>query len=91
MILNRYSFLVSFLLFAFSFSLSAQMPGSDPRSCQDDAMISLAFSGETELSTCTDDDTMDRIRFQVRPFRQAFAYIVVDADDIIVSIGSVTS
>lgn len=63
------------------------MPGADPRSCQEDAMISLAFSGETELSTCTDDDTMDRIRFQVRPFRQAFAYVVVDSDDIIVSIG----
>jgi len=84
MLFNRYSFLVSLLLVVFSFSLSAQ---NGVRQCQDDAMISLAFSGETELSTCTDDDIMDRVRFQVRPFRQAFAYIVVDADDIIVLIG----
>ncbi|MEM9929367.1 MAG: hypothetical protein AAF840_06090, partial [Bacteroidota bacterium] len=83
--------LVSHLLFCSLLLLTttqllAQGPG-DRRPCQEDGFISLAFSGETELNTCTDDDVMDRIRFQVLPFRQAFAYIVVDENDIILSIG----
>ncbi|MEL7162342.1 MAG: hypothetical protein AAFN92_16410, partial [Bacteroidota bacterium] len=83
-----YAGLIGSLLFLLSSSLNAQNPNvSDPRSCQDDAEVSLAFSGETTLNTCTDDDIMDRVRFQVRPFRQAFAYVVVDANDIIQSIG----
>ena len=66
---------------------SAQMPGGGSRSCQEDSRISVAFSGITEITTCTDDGVNDRIRFQVVDFRQAFAYVVVDANDIILSIG----
>jgi hypothetical protein len=76
---------ISFLL---SFSLLAQNPGSpNLRQCQDDGIISIAFSGATEITTCSDDEVTDRIRFQVRPFFQAFAYLVVDEGDIIQYIG----
>ncbi|MFK8163428.1 MAG: T9SS type A sorting domain-containing protein [Lewinella sp.] len=69
-------------------TIFAQDPGSgDRRPCQEDAIVSLAFSGATELNTCTDDDIMDRIRFQVNNFNQAYAYVVVDQGDIIRSIG----
>lgn len=72
------------LLLLPAFSLFAQTPtGGDNRRCVDDARISLAFSGDTVRATCVDDDVMDRLRFQVDNFRQAFAYIVVDADDIV--------
>ncbi|MEM6772991.1 MAG: hypothetical protein AAF597_20595, partial [Bacteroidota bacterium] len=88
MLKHLYVSLLSSLFFLFSLSLFAQNPNiTDPRRCQQDAIVSVAFSGDTEISTCTDDDVMDRIRFQVKPFRQAFAYVVVDADDIIQSIG----
>ena len=80
------SFLVFFCAFL-STSLSAQMPTIDNRPCQENATISLAFSGATAISTCTDDDVTDRIRFQVVPFRQAHAYVVVDAADVIQYIG----
>lgn len=60
---------------------------TDNRRCQEDGRISLAFSGDTTLNTCIDDEVMDRLRFQVVPFRQAFAYIVVDANDIVQSVG----
>ncbi len=76
-----------FALFISPAPASAQMPGSGNRNCQQDSRISIAFSGETSRSTCTDDDINDRIRFQVEDFRQAFAYVVVDANDIILSIG----
>lgn len=67
-----------------SLLISAQNPNSpDDFPCQRDARISLAFSGDTTLSTCTDDNILDRIRFQVRPFRQAHVYMVVDDQDII--------
>lgn len=80
------SFLV--LSFLLSSSLPAQNPGSpNLRQCQDDGVISVAFSGATEIATCSDDEVMDRVRFQVRPFFQAFAYVVVDESDIIRYIG----
>jgi len=87
--LNKLYTTFSFLLLALflSFSLIAQMPTGNQRQCQDDGMISVAFSGATEIATCTDDDNMDRIRFQVQPFFQAFAYVVVDDRDIIRYIG----
>lgn len=72
------------LISVFSLSLFAQTPTpGDNRRCVDDARISLAFSGDTVRNTCIDDEVMDRLRFQVDNFRQAFAYIVVDANDII--------
>lgn len=71
-----------------SSTIFAQNPGIiDNRPCQEDGVISLAFSGDTIINTCTDDEVTDRLRFQVRPFRQAFAYVVVDEGDIIRSIG----
>lgn len=80
--------LLALLLSLFSLSLVAQSPtGGDNRPCQEDARISLAFSGDTIRGTCVDDDVMDRLRFQVQPFRQAFAYVVVDANDVIQSVG----
>lgn len=79
--------LLALLLSLYSFSLFAQTPSGDNRVCQEDARISLAFSGDTVRNTCVDDDVMDRLRFQVQPFRQAFAYVVVDANDIIQSVG----
>jgi len=86
---NYYTHVLLCLFCAFlTTNLSAQNPGTtDNRPCQDDGVISLAFSGATSLSTCTDDDVMDRIRFQVRPFRQAFAYFVVDEANVIQYIG----
>lgn len=88
MLKHLYVSLLSSFFFFFSLTLFAQNPNiSDPRRCQEDAIVSVAFSGATSINTCTDDDVMDRIRFQVKPFRQAFAYVVVDADDIIQSIG----
>jgi hypothetical protein len=89
MLKHFYSGLLLSVLFALTTQTAlAQTPNSSSsRRCQDNSEISVAFSGETEIATCTDDEVMDRIRFQVVPFRQAFAYVVVDADDIIVSIG----
>jgi hypothetical protein len=82
------AFRLLFCTLLLSTTIFAQDPGnSDRRPCQEDAIVSLAFSGETELNTCTDDDVMDRIRFQVNNFNQAYAYVVVDAEDIIQSIG----
>lgn len=75
--------LLALFVFVLSFNLSAQNPAGDNRRCQENARISLAFSGDTVRNTCVDDDVMDRLRFQVQPFRQAFAYVVVDANDII--------
>ena len=81
---HLYSLALSFCCLFFTVaSLSAQ----DFRQCQEDAVVSVAFSGDTTLTTCTDDDVMDRIRFQVMPFRQAFAYVVVDEADVIQYIG----
>ena len=80
-----FSLIVSCLLFPTC--LLAQMPTPDDRPCQEDAIISVAFSGATEISTCTDDDLTDRVRFQVTPFNQAYAYVVVDATDVIRYIG----
>ncbi len=77
---------LSLVLFSlvFSCSLFAQTPTpGDNRRCVDDARISLAFSGDTVRNTCIDDDVTDRLRFQVNNFRQSFAYIVVDANDIV--------
>ncbi len=86
-----YNDLVSQLLFcSFFFLATTQLiaqGGGDRRPCQEDGVISVAYTGETELNTCTDDEIMDRIRFQIRPFRQAFAFFVVDENDIILSIG----
>ncbi|MEM6771824.1 MAG: hypothetical protein AAF597_14670, partial [Bacteroidota bacterium] len=80
--LPRYTLLL--LLFSLSTTLFAQTPTpGDNRRCVDDARISLAFSGDTVRNTCVDDEVMDRLRFQVDNFRQAFAYIVVDANDVI--------
>lgn len=79
--------ILALLLCFFSLSLVAQNPNGDNRRCQEDARISLAFSGDTIRGTCTDDDVMDRLRFQVQPFRQAFAYVVVDASDVIQLVG----
>ncbi|TXF87137.1 T9SS type A sorting domain-containing protein [Neolewinella aurantiaca] len=79
--------LLSFFCAFLSTSLFAQNPNGDNRPCQEDAIISLAFSGATEIGTCTDDDVTDRIRFQVVPFNQAYAYVVVDATDVIRYIG----
>lgn len=82
------AFRLLFCTLLLSTTIFAQDPGnSDRRPCQEDAIVSLAFSGATELNTCTDDDVMDRIRFQVNNFNQAYAYVVVDAEDIIQSIG----
>jgi nitrogen fixation protein len=82
------AFRLLFCTLLLSTTIFAQDPGnSDRRPCQEDAIVSLAFTGATELNTCTDDDIMDRIRFQVRPFIQAHAYVVVDAEDIIQWIG----
>lgn len=80
-------FFLSFFCAFLSTSLFAQNPTGDNRPCQEDAIISLAFSGATEISTCTDDDVNDRIRFQVVPFNQAYAYVVVDAAGVIQYIG----
>ncbi len=79
--------LLTFSCFLLSNSLFAQMPSGDNRPCQEDAIVSIAFSGATEISTCTDDDILHRVRFQVVPFNQAYAYVVVDAEDIIRWIG----
>lgn len=80
--------LLALLLCLSSPFLFAQNPNSgDNRPCQENARISLAFSGDTVRGTCIDDDVMDRLRFQVQPFRQAFAYVVVDANDVIQSVG----
>jgi hypothetical protein len=82
------AFRLLFCTLLLSTTIFAQDPGnSDRRPCQEDAIVSLAFSGDTELNTCTDDDIMDRIRFQVNNFNMAYAYVVVDAEDIIQSIG----
>ncbi|MTB50591.1 T9SS type A sorting domain-containing protein [Lewinella sp. W8] len=88
MLKHFYSGLLLSVFFALTTQTAlAQTPSSTgTRSCQDDSEISVAFTGETEIATCTDDEVMDRIRFQVVPFRQAFAYVVVDANDIILSI-----
>ena len=84
-----YVLTLSCLFLLFSSPLPAQMPdNNDPRNCQEDGFISIAFTGETTLSTCSDDDINDRIRFQVQPFAQAFAYFVVDANDVIVYINN---
>jgi len=89
MLRNFYTLALYTFFWGFTASgLLAQTPGTTSgRSCQNDGVISLAFSGATELSTCADDDMMDRIRFQVRPFRQAFAYFVVDESDVIQYLG----
>jgi hypothetical protein len=88
MLKNLYTvFLFSIFCIFLSTSLFAQNPTSDNRPCQEDAIISLAFSGATEILTCTDDDVTDRIRFQVIPFNQAYAYVVADAGDVIRYIG----
>ncbi|WP_020567196.1 T9SS type A sorting domain-containing protein [Neolewinella persica] len=82
------AFRLLFCTLLLSTTIFAQDPGnSDRRPCQQDAIVSLAFSGATELNTCTDDDIMDRIRFQVNTFNQAYAYVVVDEGDVIRSIG----
>jgi hypothetical protein len=88
MLKNLYTiFFLVFFCVSLSTGLFAQMPTPDNRPCQEDAIISLAFSGATEISTCTDDDLADRVRFQVVPFNQAYAYVVVDATDVIRWIG----
>lgn len=88
MLKNLYTvFFLSVFCAFLSTSLFAQNPTGDNRPCQEGAIISLAFSGATEISTCTDDDVTDRIRFQVVPFNQAYAYVVVDAGDMIRYIG----
>ena len=55
--------------------------------CIDDATIAVAFTGETEIGTCGGDGESDRIRFATSNLFMAFAYVVVDENDIIVSIG----
>ena len=50
--------------------------------CQQDARISLAFSGDTLLNTCL-AEVEGPVRFQVQPFHQAHAYVVVDAAGVI--------
>ncbi len=68
-------------------SLQAQNFYSLTNACIDSASVSVAFTGETEISTCNGDGVMDRIRFRTSSLHMAFGYVVVDANDIIVSIG----
>ncbi|MEM7573013.1 MAG: T9SS type A sorting domain-containing protein [Bacteroidota bacterium] len=55
--------------------------------CIDDATVAVAFTGETEIGTCGGDGESDRIRFATSNLFMAFGYVVVDDNDIIVSIG----
>ncbi|MEM6398213.1 MAG: hypothetical protein AAF741_17815, partial [Bacteroidota bacterium] len=55
--------------------------------CIDDATVFVAFTGETEINTCAGDGESDRIRFATSTLAQSFGYVVVDENDIIVSIG----
>lgn len=67
------------LLALLCISVTASAQGSR---CQQDARISLAFSGDTVLNTCLVE--LDApVRFQVQPFHQAHAYVVVDAAGVI--------
>ncbi|MEL6393226.1 MAG: hypothetical protein AAFR97_10785, partial [Bacteroidota bacterium] len=67
--------------------LQAQGNFSLLNGCIDDATVFVAFTGETEISTCAGDGEPDRIRFATSTLAQSFAYVVVDENDIIVSIG----
>ncbi|MEM8584008.1 MAG: T9SS type A sorting domain-containing protein [Bacteroidota bacterium] len=55
--------------------------------CITDATVFVAFTEETEISTCAGDGEPDRIRFATSTLAQSFAYVVVDENDTIVSIG----
>ena len=80
----RYLLSSAFLCLFLSTGLLAQNPTTGFNfTCQDDGRISLAFSGDTTVATCTVDTIFDRLRFQVQPFRMAHAYVVVDDADII--------
>ncbi len=68
-------------------NLQAQNYFALANACIDSASVEVAFTGETEISTCNGDGVMDRIRFRTSSLHMAFGYVVVDANDIIVSIG----
>ena len=55
--------------------------------CIDTTSVAVAFTGETEITTCSADGTSDRIRFATSNLYMAYGYVVVDVNDIIVSIG----
>lgn len=56
--------------------------------CFHDETISQKFTGATEITTCAGDGTDDRIQFTISNLFMAFGYVVVDENDIIVSIGN---
>lgn len=68
-------------------NLNAQNYFSLTNGCIDSTSVAVAFTGETEISTCTADGTSDRIRFATSNLAMAYGYVVVDVNDIIVSIG----
>ncbi|PHI18531.1 hypothetical protein CEQ90_17430 [Lewinellaceae bacterium SD302] len=81
-------FLAFALLSVFSFSnLSAQGNFDFTTACFHEETISIYDSDDTEITTCSGDGEMDRIRFTISNLFMAFGYVVVDENDIIVSIG----
>lgn len=74
------------LLF-FSSILSAQNYYSFNNGCITNTTVAVAFTGETEIENCSGDGVSDRIRFATSNLAMAYAYVVVDANDIIVRIG----
>lgn len=87
LIAKRFFNLYLLCLLMLASNLGAQNYFANNGGCIEGATISVAFTGETEINTCTGDELNDRVRFATNLFNMAYGYVVVDANDIIVSIG----
>ncbi len=83
--LSIFSILLGLLFL--SGNLFAQNYYSLANGCIINTTIAVAFTGETEIDNCSGDGVSDRIRFATSNLAMAYAYVVVDANDIIVRIG----
>ena len=81
--------LALFCAFVFALPLTFAQDTStrSQRRCQTDARVSVAFTGDTLITTCTSDDVNSLVRFQVELFAQAFAYVTVNEEGRIARIG----
>ncbi len=55
--------------------------------CITNTTVAVAFTGETVIDNCAGDGLSDRVRFTTSNLAMAYAYVVVDANDLIVRIG----
>lgn len=88
MLRAKFSIFTIFLSVLFlSGALFAQNYFSLSNGCITNTTVAVAFTGETDINNCTGDDLPGRVRFATSNLAMAYAYVVVDANDIIVRIG----